>query len=330
MDFEKFYKNKNILITGGLGFLGSNLAIRLSELGAKVTILDCLLKIHGGNLFNIQPVRKEINFVRGDIRNAALVNKLIKGQDFLFNIAAQTSHTDSMEQPFLDGDINSKGQLNLLEACRRLNPSIRAVYCSSRAIYGSSPKKLIDEGTAPNPLDVYSVHKLAGEHYHKIYNKVHGIKTLILRVANGYGPRAQMKAPSFGILNWFIRLALDNMEIKIFGDGKQMRDYVYVVDIVQSFLQAGASEHFNGDIYNVGSGRGVSLVNIVREIVTTAGRGKIVYVSWPDTNKKIDVGDFVADVSKIKSEIGWQPEISLREGLEKTIEFYRLNKKRYW
>lgn len=327
---ETFYKGKKVLITGGLGFLGSNLANRLSDLGADVTVLDCLLKGHGGNVFNIQDVKKRVKFVKGDIRNKKLIEKLIKGKDFLFSIAAQTSHTDSVDHPYLDADINVNGQLNILEACRKLNKEIKIVYCSSRAVYGSSPKKLIDEETLPNPMDVYSVHKLAGEYYHKIYSRVHGLKTVILRVANGYGPRAQMKGPTFGILNWFIRLALDNKEIKIFGDGKQLRDYVYSGDIIEAFLKVGESGNFTSEIYNVGSGQGVSLVNIVQEIVRISQRGQIVYVSWPDKNKKIDVGDFVADVSKIEAQTGWRPRVGLEQGLKETIEFYLKNKKKYW
>lgn len=330
MDLASAYTGKKVLITGGLGFLGSNLALGLAELGADVTVVDNFLALHGANAFNVEPMRKQIKSVKGDIRNAALMKKLLKGKDFLFGIAAQTSHTDSVDHPQLDADINVRGQLNLLETCRAVNPGVKIIYCSTRAVYGSSKKPVIDEATVPNPMDIYSVHKLAGEYYHQLYHKVHGLKTVILRVANGYGPRAQMKAPSFGILNWFTRLALDNKEIKIFGDGKQLRDYVYVGDIVQAFLKVGASKRFGGDIYNVGSGSGVSLVNIVQEIVTISGRGSIVYVSWPDKNKKIDVGDFVADVAKIRADIGWQPTVSLHDGLKATIEYYLKYKKRYW
>ncbi len=330
MESSNAYSGKKVLITGGLGFLGSNIALALAEAGADVTVLDNFLKLHGANPFNIDPVKKRIRSVKGDIRNAALMKKLIKGRDFLFNIAAQTSHTDSVDHPFLDADINVNGQLNLLETCRAVNREIKIIYCSTRAVYGSSAKPSIDERTIPNPLDIYSVHKLAGEHYHQLYHKVHGLKTVILRVANGYGPRAQMKAPSFGILNWFTRLALDNKEIKIFGDGKQLRDYVYVGDIAQAFLKVGASERFNGEIYNIGSGVGVSLVNIVQEIVTISGKGSIVYVSWPDQNKKIDVGDFVADISKIRGDIGWQPGVKLHDGLKMMVDYYSQHKKHYW
>lgn len=325
-----FYKGKKVLITGGLGFLGSNLAHRLAELGAKVTALDCLLKVHGGNPFNFQGIGRRARWIKGDIRNAPLVKKLVKDQDVLFNIAAQTSHTDSMENPLLDVDINNRGQINLLEACRRINPGIRIVYCSTRAVYGSTTEKIISEKVLPNPLDIYSVDKLAGEHYHKIYSTVFGLNATILRVANGYGPRAQMKQPSFGILNWFIRLAIDNGEIRIFGDGMQIRDYAYVDDIVEAFLKTGASNHLRGEVLNVGSGKGVPLIEIVKQIVKIAGKGRIVYVPWPEKNKKIDVGDFIADVGKIQKATGWEAKTDLKTGLKKTIEFYEKNKKHYW
>ena len=325
-----FYKGKKVLVTGGLGFLGSNLACRLAGLGAKVTLLDCLLPGHGGNLFNMADFKKSARFVKGDIRNKPLMERLVKGQDVLFNIGAQTSHTDSMKNPYLDVDINTRGQINLLEACKKANPGIRVVYCSSRAVYGSVSKRVIDEETVPRPLDVYATNKLAGEHYHRVYAKVFGLNATILRVANGYGPRAQMKEPSFGILNWFIRLALDDAQIKIFGDGKQVRDYVYVDDITDAFLKTGRNMKIPGETLNIASGRGLPLITIVKEVVRLAGTGRIVHVPWPDTNKKIDVGDFVAEVSKAGRLIGWRATTPLRDGLEETIAFYRQNKKRYW
>jgi UDP-glucose 4-epimerase len=248
----------------------------------------------------------------------------------LFNIAAQTSHTGSMQNPFLDIDINTRGQINLLESCRKFSPQIRIVYCSTRAVYGSNPANPIHEDCLPNPLDVYAADKLAGEYYHKIYSQVHGLKTMILRVANGYGPLAQMKAPSFGILNWFIRLAIDDQEIKIFGDGRQVRDYVYVEDIVNAFLLAGTSGLGNGEVLNVASGHGIPLIDIVKKIVRITGKGKIVYTPWPKENKKIDVGDFTADISKIKSKLKWKPKTSLETGLKSTIDFYKKYKKYYW
>ena len=325
-----FYKGKKVLVTGGLGFLGSNLACRLAGLGAKVTLLDCLLPGHGGNLFNMADFKKSARFVKGDIRNKPLMERLVKGQDVLFNIGAQTSHTDSMKNPYLDADINTRGQINLLEACKKANPGIRVVYCSSRAVYGSVSKRVIDEETVPRPLDVYATNKLAGEHYHRVYAKVFGLNATILRVANGYGPRAQMKEPSFGILNWFIRLALDDAQIKIFGDGKQVRDYVYVDDITDAFLKTGRNMKIPGETLNIASGRGLPLITIVKEVVRLAGTGRIVHVPWPDTNKKIDVGDFIADVHKARRLIGWEASTPLKDGLAETIDFYRQNKRRYW
>ncbi len=327
---QSFYKGKKVLVTGGLGFLGSNLTHRLVELGATVTVLDCILPGHGGNLFNISDIKKSVKFFKGDIRNKPLVNRLIKNQNILFNIAAQTSHTDSMKNPWLDVDINTRGQITLLEACKNLNPKIRIVYCSTRAVYGAVTAKIIHEEILPQPLDVYAVNKLAGEHYHRVYSKVFGLNATILRVANGYGPRAQMKEPSFGILNWFIRLALDDAEIKIFGDGKQVRDYVYVDDIVDAFLKTAQNENISGQVLNIASGKGLPLIDIVKEVVRIAGTGKIIHVPWPATNKKIDVGDFIADVRKIKKHTSWTSHTPLADGLQETIDFYRFNKKHFW
>jgi len=330
MNIESYYKNKKVLVTGGLGFLGSNLALKLSALGAKVSLVDCCLPGHGGNPFNISDIRDGAEWINGDIRDESLMRNAFKGQEVVFNIAAQTSHTDSMKNPMLDADINIKGQLNLLNAFRETCPGARIVYCSSRAVYGSSDKKTNDENALPNPLDIYSTHKLAGEFFHKIYGNVFGLNACVLRVANGYGPRAQMKEPSFGILNWFMRLALDDREIKIFGDGMQVRDYAYVDDISGAFLAAGAAQDLKGEILNVGSGRGVPLIEIVRHIVRIAGKGKIVHVPWPEVNKKIDAGDFIADVDKIKKRLGWSPQTSLEDGLKITIGYYEKFRSHYW
>jgi len=215
MDFS-FYSGKKVLITGGLGFLGSNLAHQLVVLGAKVTLLDCFLENHGANLFNIQEIQGQVQVVKGDIRDLPLLEKIIPGQDVLFNIAAQTSHTDSINNPLLDVDINNRGQIQLLETCKKWNPSVCIVYCSTRAVYGAGQQNPVNEMAPLNPMDIYSINKLSGEYYHKLYHSVFGLKTVVARLANGYGPRAQMKGPSFGILNWFARLAIDNQEIKVF------------------------------------------------------------------------------------------------------------------
>lgn len=329
-NLESTYHGKKILITGGLGFLGSNLANRLVELGSKVTLLDSFLPLHGANLFNVRKIARKVRMVKGDIRNASLMKRLVKGQDIIFNIAAQTSHTDSIERPFLDVDINARGQINLLESCRKFAPETRVVYCSSRAVYGSAPVRRVSEKCPPNPMDIYAVNKLAGEHYHQIYSRVHNLKTVVLRVSNGYGPRAQMKQPSFGILNWFIRLAVDDSDIKIFGDGNQVRDYLHVDDISSAFLIAGARVFAGCPVYNVGTGRGIRLIEIVKKIVRIAGKGRIVHVPWPAKNKKIDVGDFIADVTKIKRDLDWTDSVPLDQGLQKTITYYQKHKSHYW
>lgn len=325
-----YFKNKKILITGGLGFTGSNLAHRLVELNAEVTLLDCLLEAHGGNLFNVDDIQTKVRIVQGDIRDEKIVNECVQGQDILFNIAAQTSHTDSIQHPHLDVDINNKGQINLLEACRKLNSNIRVVYCSTRAVYGKGAQGLVNEQAPCHPLDIYAANKFVGEHYHKIYHSVHGLNCVILRMGNSYGPRGQMKQPSFGILNWFTRLAIENQEIKMFGEGQQVRDYIYIEDAVEAFLALASSTISNAEIFNIGSGQGVALVDIVKEILRIAGKGRIQFVPWPEQNKKIDVGDFIADIQKIQNTISWQPTISLSDGIQKMIQYYEKNKQHYW
>ena len=324
------YRGKKVLVTGGLGFLGSNLAHRLAALGADVRLLDCLLPLHGGNRHNLEGIEKRVEWIQADIRDRAVVEAAVKDRDILFNIAAQTSHTDSMRNPRLDADINIHGQLNLLEAARLRRPDLRLVYCSTRAVYGSPGRGKVLESGPTQPLDVYSADKLAGENYHRIYSSVFGLNATILRVTNGYGPRAQMRQPSFGILNWFIRLAIDNAPIKIFGDGRQVRDYLYVDDIVDAFLMAGLRSDLRGETYNVASGKGVPLIEIVRKILRIAGKGTILHVPWPETNKRIDAGDFVADNRKIRRDAGWRATTALEDGLKSTIDFYEKNRRHYW
>jgi UDP-glucose 4-epimerase len=325
-----FYKNKKILITGGLGFLGSNLAVRLVNSGAKVTLLDAMLPLYGGNFFNVEEIKKKIKVIVADIRDKEKVEKAVKGKDLIFHIAAQTSHIDSMTDPFLDMDINCRGNIIFLESCRKFNPEVKIIYAGTRAQYGRVEYTPADEKHPFNPTDIYGVNKTAGEQYHFIYSRICGIRVASLRINNTYGPKHQMKHALYGILNWFIRLAMDGQAIKVFGEGNQLRDFNYAQDVVAAFLKAGESKNADGKIYNLGSGKPIKFIDLVKKIVEITGSGRIEYVPWPKDRKDIETGDYVASYEKIKNELGWQPEVSLEEGLKKTVEFYRKYRKKYW
>lgn len=328
--FMDFYRNKKILITGGLGFLGSNLTIALVDLDAKVTLLDAMLPLYGGNFFNIEEVKDKIEVIIRDIRDKEIIESAVKEKDIIFHIAAQTSHVDSMTDPFLDIDINCRGNIIFLEACRKFNPNVKIIYAGTRGQYGRVEYTPADEKHPLNPTDIYGVNKTAGEHYHFIYARSYGLKVCSLRINNTYGPRHQMKHGRYGILNWFIRIAMDGGTIRVFGEGNQLRDFNYVDDVTDAFLKAGASEISNGKIYNLGSGNPVKFIDLVKKIIDTVGSGKIEKVPWPEERKNIETGDFVASFEKIKDELGWQPKNSLDEGLRKTVEFYKKFKDRYW
>lgn len=324
------YRGRRVLITGGLGFLGSNLCLSLVEQGAHVTVTDALLPGYGGNLHNIEPVRSAVNLQFADVRDRHAMNQVVQGQDVIFHIAAQTSHVDSMVDPYLDVDINLNGTLNLLEAIRHHAPHARFVYAGTRAQYGKMRSSQVVEEDLPNPTDIYGVNKLAGEYYAMLYSRIYGFPAASLRMTNAYGPRHQMRSAKYGILNWFVRLALEDRVIPIYGDGAQLRDYLYVGDAVGAFLAAGAGNHAAQSIYNVGGNPPVRFVDMARRVVELAGSGRIEFQEWPQDRKAIESGDFATDVSRIRRELGWSPTVPFDEGLRSTIEFYRANKSAYW
>lgn len=325
-----FYENKKILITGGLGFLGSNLAISLVRAGAGVTLLDAMLPLYGGNLFNIEEIKDKVEVIIGDIRDSELLGEVVRGKDLIFHIAAQTSHIDSMVDPFLDVDINCRGNIVFLESCRKFNPGVKIIYAGTRSQYGRVEYTPVDEMHPLNPADIYSVNKTAGEQYHFVYARSYGIRVSSLRINNTYGPRHQMKHGRYGILNWFIRIALEGGTIKVFGDGTQMRDYNYIDDVTDAFLRAGSSGNADGKIYNLGSGEPVRFIDLVNKIIKIAGSGRVEMVPWPEERKGIETGDYIASFEKMKNELGWQPKIPLDEGLRRTVAYYRKYKDRYW
>lgn len=324
------YKRRKVLITGGLGFLGSNLAHALLREGAEVTCMDALLPAYGGNPFNVDSIREDIRIEIADIRDKGAVARLAAGQDVVFHIAAQTSHVDSMADPFLDVDINLNGTLNILETLKQSNRDARIVYAGTRAQYGKMQSDRVTETDLPNPTDVYGVNKLAAEYHMMIYSRIYGMPAVSLRMTNAYGPRHQMKSAKYGILNWFIRLALDDAALPVYGDGRQLRDYLYVDDAVRGLLLAGRPGSSAGGVLNLGGNQPVSFVDMVRAVARIAGSGRIEFVEWPRDRQAIETGDFATDPSRILSVLGWKPETDLETGLNRTIEFYREHKSHYW
>lgn len=324
------YKSKNILITGGLGFIGSNLAIKLVEIGARVTIIDSLIPEYGGNLFNIEPIKDKVRVNISDVRDEYSMKYLIQRQDYLFNLAGQTSHIDSMVNPFPDLEINARAQLSILEACRRYNKDIKIVFASTRQVYGKPMYLPVDERHPLYPVDVNGVNKMAGEWYHLVYNNVYGIRSVVLRLTNTYGPRMRVKDARQTFLGIWIRRLIEGEPLLVFGDGRQVRDFNYVDDVVDALLIAGSSEDANGDIYNLGADDPMNLKDVAELLIEINGGGRYEIVPFPEDRKVIDIGDYYGDYRKIRSKLGWKPRISLKEGLKETIEFYKKYHMNYW
>ena len=321
-DSGKFFAGKRILITGGLGFIGSTLAFRLLEEGAKVTLVDSLIPQYGGNLFNVHGIENAVHINFSDVRDPYSTAYLVRGQDYLFNLAGQTSHMDSMEDPETDLDINCRAQLSILEACRRHNPGIKIVFASTRQIYGRPQKLPVDETHPLQPVDVNGINKMAGEWYHILYNNVYGIKATALRLTNTYGPRMRIKDARQTFLGCWIRLAVQGQPFEVWG-GDQLRDLTYVDDAVEAFLLAAASDAANGQVFNLGSDEIVSLRQLADLLCECVPGARYVVREFPADRKAIDIGDYYADFSRIRERLGWQPKVRLREGLARTVAYYR-------
>jgi UDP-glucose 4-epimerase len=328
--YSGFYQNKKILITGGLGFVGSNLAHHLVDLGAEVLLVDSMIPAYGGNLFNVADIRDRVNVNIMDIRDTNALPYLVRDQDIIFNLAGQVSHIDSMLDPHTDLEINCASQLSLLETCRHHNPGVKIVFASTRQIYGQPKYLPVDENHIKLPKDVNGINKMAGEWYHIVYNNVYGIQACSIRMTNTYGPRQLMKHNRQGFIPWFIRQAMDGQEITLFGDGHQVRDITYIDDAIDAFLRAAATDVSNGRVFNLGGIEPVSLLTLVETLVKVTGRGSYRIVPFPDEKKSIDIGDYYANYSKIKKFLGWEPKIGLAEGLTKTVEYYRKHREHYW
>jgi UDP-glucose 4-epimerase len=323
IDVAAFYRGRRVMVTGGLGFIGSNLAIRLAGLGADVLIIDSLIPDSGGNLHNIEPVRDRVRVNVADIRQPNTMNYLVRGHDVVFNLAGQVSHIDSMRDPYSDLEVNCRAQLTLLEACRHHNPSAKVVFAGTRQVYGRPDTLPVTEDHLVRPTDVNGINKVAGEYYHLVYNNVFGVRACSLRLTNVYGPRQLIRHNRQGFIGWFVRLALDGAEIQIFGDGSQVRDFVHVDDAVEAFLRAGASDAVNGGVFNVGGAEPIRHADLVVMLIELSGRGSYRFVEWPPEKKAIDIGSFYADSSRFSASTGWTPRVSLREGLAATLAYYR-------
>lgn len=327
---QLIFKSKNILITGGLGFIGSNLAMRLVEFGANLTLVDSLIPEYGGNLFNITPIKDKVRINISDVRDEHSMKYLIQKQDYLFNLAGQTSHVDSMNNPFPDLEINARAQLSILEACRKYNPDIKIVFASTRQMYGKPQYLPVDERHSLQPVDVNGINKMAGEWYHLVYNNVYGIRAAVLRLTNTYGPRMRVKDARQTFLGIWIRRLIEGKPILVFGDGKQVRDFNYVNDVVDAFLLAAASEDANGEIFNLGSDDPINLKDTAEMLLKLNEEGTYEIVPFPPERKIIDIGDYYGDYRKFRSKLGWKPATSLAEGLKKTLDFYHQFHKYYW
>jgi len=324
------FKSKNVLITGGIGFIGSNLAIRLVELGANVMLIDSMIPEYGGNLWNIEPIKDQVAVNISDVRDEHSMKYLINGQDYLFNLAGQTSHTDSMENPYPDLEINARAQLFILEACRKHNPAIKIVFASTRQMYGRPQYLPVDERHQLYPVDVNGINKMAGEWYHLVYNNVYGIRSSVLRLTNTYGPRMRVKDARQTFLGIWIRRLIEGEDILVFGDGKQIRDYNYVGDVVEALLLAAQADDANGQIYNLGADDPMNLKDTAELLIRINKQGTYQLVPFPENRKKIDIGDYYGDYRKIRSQLGWKPETTLEQGLEKTLDFYNSFSTHYW
>jgi len=328
-NYLEAYRGSKVLITGGAGFLGSNMAHRLVQIGAHVTVVDSMIPTYGGNLFNLEDIINKIHFNISDVRDQNSMSYLVSAIDYIFNLAGQISHLDSMLDPFTDLEINCRSQLALLETCRKVNPTVKIVYAGTRQIYGNPDYLPVDENHLVRPVDVNGINKAAGERYHLLYQSVYGMRTTSLRLTNCYGPRQWMKDNRLTSQGWLLRLIMENKETQLFGDGQQLRDLNYVDDVVDAFLRAGAIEASNGHFFNLG-GEPYSLLQQVETMIELAKRGSYRLVPWPPEKKAISIGDYYGDYSKIKAMLGWEPRTDLRTGLKQTIEFYDKYKEYYF
>jgi len=330
LSYLEQFRGKKVLVTGGLGFIGSNLSWRLVELGAEVLIVDSLIPEYGGNLFNVAGIEDQVQINIADVRDRSSMDYLVQGQDYLFNLAGQVSHLDSMRDPFTDLEINCRSQLSILESCRYNNPGVKVIFAGTRQIYGVPDYLPVNERHLVHPTDVNGINKMAGEWYHIVYNNVYGVRATSLRLTNTYGPRMRVCDARQTFLGLWVRIVVDGGELAIYGDGCQVRDLNHVDDVIDALLRAAVDEQANGQVYNLGGDEPISLLHLGQLLVEVAGKGSYKLVSWPDNRKRIDIGDYYGDYRKIRGKLGWRPRVSLEEGLRQTLAYYKEHHQHYW
>ena len=319
-----------MLITGGAGMIGSTIAHLAVAQGARVTILDAMLPLYGGNRFNLHGILDEIQFIEGDIRDLDLMRRVVPGYDYIFNLAGQVSYVDSNIEPLLDLDINCKGHLQTLEACRLENPRARLLFASSRFVYGRIEYNPVDESHPFNCLSIYGIHKLAGEKYYRFYHEAYGLPTVSVRIANPYGPRQQMKHSKYGIVNWFIRLALEGKPLTVFGDGRQRRDYIFNEDLAEACVALMLTPGTEGQVYNLGTGTGAPFMEMAALVAEAVPGTEVRQVEWPQDRYFVETGDYLSDITRITAASGWRPQTTLKDGIGRTVAYYREHQKEYW
>jgi UDP-glucose 4-epimerase len=324
------YAGRQVLITGGLGMIGSTIARKLVNWGADVTIVDSCVEPYGANLFNIQDIRDRAELNISDIRDKESIKILVRNKDVVFNLAGQVSHNDSMENPFLDAEINYIGHLNVLEGLRKYNRDAVVVHAGSRLQFGRNEYIPVDEKHPLRPRTPYALNKTAAENSYLFYNDIHGIRCVLFRIANPYGPRSQMKHCKYSMINWFIRQAIEGNTIKIFGDGEQLRDYIYVDDLAEAFIDAAANQKCHGEVFNIGSGVGTKFKDMVETIIATVGSGASEYIPWPADYINVETGDYITNIGKLSKAIDWKPKMDLAAGILETYAFYQKYRQQYW
>lgn len=330
LELKRKLKGKRVMITGGLGMIGSTLAHELVKYNAIVTIVDACIEPYGANMFNLEGIRNQVEVSITDIRDKEAMKFLVRDKEIIFNFAGQVSHNDSIDDPFTDADINYIGHLNVLENLKQFNPNAKILFSGSRLQFGPIENIPVDENHALNPKTPYAFNKTVAENMYLFYNEVYNIPCVVFRIANPYGIRSQMKHSKYSIVNYFIRLAMEDKTMTIFGDGEQMRDYIYVEDLAEAFILAAINNNANGCVYNLGSGFGTKFKDMVNMVTEVVGKGEVVYVPWPDHYLNVETGDYCTNISKISKMLNWHPSVDLREGIEKTFAYYEQYKDYYF
>lgn len=324
------YEGKRVAITGGLGMIGSSLAHVLVPHGADVLLIDLFLEPYGANNVNIAGLEDRVRVAKADIRDQNAMNGLLVQQDFVFDLAGQVGHNLGMQDPRLDLELNCLGHIYVLNACRHNSPNARIVFSGSRFQFGKIENNPVDESHPMKPLSIYGAHKVLGETYFDVYFRNYGLNTSSVRIANPYGLRSQMKHSHSNLVNWFIRQAMDDNALTVFGDGSQLRDYIYTEDLAKALACIGLDRQAAGQPFNIGSGIGTRFIDMANTVVETVGSGRVVKVPWPRNYENVETGDYVTDIMKTKERTGWLPQVSFKEGIEKTVDYYRKNKGMYW